>query len=196
MDTMICDQLRPSYRAFSTRRRPRPVYVLEGGLRRVGRFQEHRALRRPLCRQCYGRAYTTASTYRRPPLLFAKHSSPRGHINPLRASSHPQHPSTRAQSSQPHQPPNITTMFAKLTSAFAALAILAVATSAAPNDAPPASSCSTGTLQCCSSVQSSDSSAIAPILAALGIVLQDVNVPIGLGCSGITGVGVGGSDSW
>ncbi|KAH9850880.1 fungal hydrophobin-domain-containing protein [Lenzites betulinus] len=86
-------------------------------------------------------------------------------------------------------------MFAKLTSAFAALAILAVATSAAPNDAPPASSCSTGTLQCCSSVQSSDSSAIAPILAALGIVLQDVNVPIGLGCSGINGVGVGGSDS-
>ncbi len=99
------------------------------------------------------------------------------------------------------------TMFAKLTSTVVAFAILAVAT-AAPNNTPsapaapapsaPASGgdCSTGALQCCQSVESGSSAAVAPILAALGIVLQDVNIPVGLSCSGIAGVGVGGSDSW
>ncbi|EIW52227.1 fungal hydrophobin, partial [Trametes versicolor FP-101664 SS1] len=57
-----------------------------------------------------------------------------------------------------------------------------------------AGSCSTGALQCCNSVQSADSAAIAPILSLLGVVLQDVNVPVGLTCSGITGVGVGSAN--
>ncbi|CDO68215.1 hypothetical protein BN946_scf184913.g5 [Trametes cinnabarina] len=94
-------------------------------------------------------------------------------------------------------------MFAKLTAAFTAftaLAILAVATPA-PNSTPTApaggssGSCSTGALQCCQSVESANSAAVAPILAALGVVLQDLSIPVGLSCSGITGVGVGGSDS-
>ncbi|OJT15402.1 Fruiting body protein SC3 [Trametes pubescens] len=83
-------------------------------------------------------------------------------------------------------------MFAKLTSAFAAFAILATAT-AMPQ---AAGSCSTGTLQCCNSVEAAGSAAVAPILAALGVVVQDLNIPVGLSCSGVTGVGVGGSDSW
>ncbi|EIW52222.1 fungal hydrophobin [Trametes versicolor FP-101664 SS1] len=82
-------------------------------------------------------------------------------------------------------------MFAKLTSAFAAFAILAVAT-ATPQ---AAGSCSTGTLQCCNSVEAAGSAAVAPILAALGVVVQDLNIPVGLSCSGVNGVGVGGSDS-
>ncbi|KAI0750503.1 hydrophobin [Fomes fomentarius] len=79
-------------------------------------------------------------------------------------------------------------MFAKLF-AVSALAILAAATPATQGSSP--TGCSTGTLQCCSSTQSANSTSIAPILAGLGIVIQDVNALVGLGCSPVTGVGVG-----
>lgn len=82
-------------------------------------------------------------------------------------------------------------MFAKLFT-LSALAILAVATSASAADA----SCSPGALQCCESVKPAGSSAVAPILAALGIVVQDLNVPVGLTCSAISVVGVGSGSSW
>ncbi|KAI0753527.1 hydrophobin, partial [Daedaleopsis nitida] len=51
-------------------------------------------------------------------------------------------------------------------------------------------SCSTGSIQCCQSVQSANSTAIAPILGVLGIVVQDVNALVGLQCSPINVVGV------
>ncbi|KAI0746809.1 fungal hydrophobin, partial [Daedaleopsis nitida] len=57
---------------------------------------------------------------------------------------------------------------------------------------PPASSCSTGPVQCCNSVQKADSKGASVLLGLLGIVLQNVNVPVGLGCSPITVIGVGG----
>ncbi|KAI0350768.1 fungal hydrophobin [Trametes cingulata] len=89
-------------------------------------------------------------------------------------------------------------MFSKFATAFTAitaLAILAAATPA-PNDIEARQTgCATGALQCCESVQSADSAAIAPILAALGVVLQDVNIPVGLTCSPVSVVGVGGSDA-
>ena len=81
-------------------------------------------------------------------------------------------------------------MFSKLI-AISTFAILAVATPA-PNSSPSSGSCSTGPIQCCQSVQSANSSSIAPIRGALGIVVQDVNALVGLDCSAITGVGVGG----
>ncbi|KAI8970750.1 fungal hydrophobin [Trametes punicea] len=84
-------------------------------------------------------------------------------------------------------------MLSKIITAFTtlhALAILAVAIPT-PND----DSCTTGALQCCQSVQAADSLAVAPILAALGIVLQDLNVPVGLTCSPISVVGVGSSNA-
>ncbi|KLO15763.1 hydrophobin-251 [Schizopora paradoxa] len=46
---------------------------------------------------------------------------------------------------------------------------------------------------CCNSVQSSSSQSITSLLGAIGVVLQGVNVPIGLDCSPITGVGVSGT---
>ncbi|KAL1940954.1 hypothetical protein VTO73DRAFT_7590 [Trametes versicolor] len=81
-------------------------------------------------------------------------------------------------------------MFAQLFT-LSALAILAVATPAPAADA----SCSTGAIQCCDSVQKADSAAVAPILAGLGVVVQDVNALVGLTCSPISVVGVGGSDA-
>ncbi|KAJ4485426.1 hydrophobin 2 [Lentinula aciculospora] len=76
----------------------------------------------------------------------------------------------------------------------AAIATLAAATPT-PRD-EPASSCSTGPVQCCDSVQSANSSGgIAAILGLLGIVLQDLNVNVGLTCSPITVIGTSSSCS-
>ena len=74
-----------------------------------------------------------------------------------------------------------------------AMSLLAVATPTPGGE--PASQCSTGPIQCCNSVQNADSPAAAGILALLGIVVQDVTAQVGLTCSPITVIGVGGS-SW
>lgn len=81
-------------------------------------------------------------------------------------------------------------MFAKLFT-LSALAILAVAT-----PAPAADACDTGALQCCQSVQPGGSPAVAPILKSIGVVVQDVNIPVGVTCSPISVVGVGSGSSW
>ncbi|KAF5393175.1 hypothetical protein D9757_001292 [Collybiopsis confluens] len=80
----------------------------------------------------------------------------------------------------------------KLAFVSAALASLAVATPT-PRGGEPASSCSTGPVQCCNSVQSASSSVVGLLLGLLGIVLSDLNVDVGLTCSPISVVGVGSS---
>ncbi|KAI5122415.1 hypothetical protein M0805_002965 [Coniferiporia weirii] len=79
-------------------------------------------------------------------------------------------------------------MFSKL-AFIASLAVLAVAIPAP--GAEPASECNTAPVQCCDSVTSAGSSAAAPILASIGVVVQDLNIPVGLTCSPISVVGVG-----
>ncbi|KAL1940958.1 hypothetical protein VTO73DRAFT_7594 [Trametes versicolor] len=83
-------------------------------------------------------------------------------------------------------------MFAKLFT-IASLAILAAATPTPGGE--PASSCSTGDLQCCDSVEKASDPAAAGILALLGIVVQDVDAMVGLTCDPITVIGVGSSGS-
>ena len=82
-------------------------------------------------------------------------------------------------------------MFSKLI-AISTFAILAVATPAPA----PAASCSTGAIQCCQTVDKADSTAIAPILKSIGVVVQDVNALVGLTCSSVNVVGVGSGGSW
>ncbi|KAH9850881.1 fungal hydrophobin-domain-containing protein [Lenzites betulinus] len=86
------------------------------------------------------------------------------------------------------------------TSAPPASSAPATTSASSPPAAPSApaggnGTCTTGSLQCCQSILSANSTALAPILSLLGVVLQDLDVPVGLSCSGITGVGVGGSDA-
>ncbi|KAJ3873930.1 fungal hydrophobin [Lentinula edodes] len=57
----------------------------------------------------------------------------------------------------------------------------------------PASSCSTGSLQCCDSTETAGSTAGAAILGLLGIVVQDLDVLLGITCSPITVIGLGNS---
>ncbi|KAK7460516.1 hypothetical protein VKT23_009236 [Stygiomarasmius scandens] len=53
--------------------------------------------------------------------------------------------------------------------------------------------CSTGTLQCCQSVQSATSPVVSLLLGLLGVVLGDLNLDVGLTCSPISVIGVGGN---
>lgn len=75
-------------------------------------------------------------------------------------------------------------MLSKLTIVLSSIALLAVATPMPGGE--PASSCSTGPVQCCNTVQSASSPAAAGILALLGIVVQDVTAQVGLTCSPIS----------
>ncbi|KAK0234704.1 fungal hydrophobin [Armillaria nabsnona] len=54
----------------------------------------------------------------------------------------------------------------------------------------PASSCSSSNLQCCNSVQSSNSNAVSALLGLLGVVLSDVTAPVGITCTPITILGL------
>ncbi|EIW61083.1 hydrophobin 1 [Trametes versicolor FP-101664 SS1] len=73
---------------------------------------------------------------------------------------------------------------------ISALPLLAVAT---PLEARQ--DCSTGALQCCDSTETAGSAAGAALLGLLGIVVQDVNVLLGVNCSPITVIGVGAGSS-
>ncbi|KAH6902433.1 fungal hydrophobin-domain-containing protein [Coprinopsis sp. MPI-PUGE-AT-0042] len=68
---------------------------------------------------------------------------------------------------------------------FTALA-LAAATIAAP-------SCETGPIQCCNEVTKADDPATAILLGLLNVVVQDLNVDVGVTCSPISVIGVPGN---
>ncbi|CDO70107.1 hypothetical protein BN946_scf184806.g34 [Trametes cinnabarina] len=56
-----------------------------------------------------------------------------------------------------------------------------------------AQNCNTGAIQCCNSIESSDSAVGSALLSLLGVVVEDVGVALGLGCSPISVIGVGQS---
>ncbi|KAI5121527.1 hypothetical protein M0805_002587 [Coniferiporia weirii] len=62
--------------------------------------------------------------------------------------------------------------------------------SSAPTPTP--SQCNTGPIQCCQSVEPATSSVVTTLLALLGIVLEDLDVNVGLTCSPLSIIGIGG----
>ncbi|KDR74252.1 hypothetical protein GALMADRAFT_99260 [Galerina marginata CBS 339.88] len=82
----------------------------------------------------------------------------------------------------------------KVLSAFT-FATLAAATVAPVrrNDAPPASQCNTGDLQCCNSVQSATSPSAIAALALVDVAVGSVTGLVGITCSPISAIGVGGN---
>ncbi|OCH93168.1 fungal hydrophobin [Obba rivulosa] len=70
-----------------------------------------------------------------------------------------------------------------------AMPLLAVAT---PLELATRQTCSTGSIQCCESVESATSGGlVATLLGLLGIVVGDITGQVGLTCSPITVIGVG-----
>ncbi|KAI0330317.1 fungal hydrophobin [Cubamyces sp. BRFM 1775] len=67
-------------------------------------------------------------------------------------------------------------------------------TATPPVSTPPASSCSTGPIQCCNSLESASSAAGSLLLGLLGIIVDGVDVLLGLDCSPISVIGVGGGN--
>ncbi|KAF9552093.1 fungal hydrophobin, partial [Agrocybe pediades] len=57
----------------------------------------------------------------------------------------------------------------------------------------PASQCTTGQLQCCNSTGAASDSAISALLGLLGVVVQDVTALVGVNCSPISVIGIGGN---
>ncbi|KAM5537116.1 hypothetical protein V8D89_009262 [Ganoderma adspersum] len=59
----------------------------------------------------------------------------------------------------------------------------------------PTSSCTTGPIQCCGSIQSPTDHDASAILGLLGIVIEGLDVLVGLTCSPINVIGVGSGSS-
>ncbi|PAV14910.1 hydrophobin [Pyrrhoderma noxium] len=59
---------------------------------------------------------------------------------------------------------------------------------------PTGGQCNTGPVQCCNSVEPASSGLVGTLLSLLGVVLEDLNIDIGVTCSPISIIGVGGSD--
>ncbi|EEB90302.1 hypothetical protein MPER_11506 [Moniliophthora perniciosa FA553] len=72
------------------------------------------------------------------------------------------------------------------------LAALAAIVSAAPGGHGDAK-CNTGDIQCCDTVDNAHNKDVSDALGLLNIIVQDVNVPIGLNCDSISVIGVGGN---
>ncbi|KAF9462398.1 hydrophobin [Collybia nuda] len=79
-------------------------------------------------------------------------------------------------------------MFSKV----AIVATLSLALSVAAGDSYK---CNTGDIQCCNSLQRSESTSATKLLTTLGMSLQGLTGMIGTGCSPISAVGVGGGAS-
>ncbi|KAH6907288.1 hydrophobin-319 [Coprinopsis sp. MPI-PUGE-AT-0042] len=72
-----------------------------------------------------------------------------------------------------------------------ALATLAIA--APTGGTPPSQQCSTGSVQCCDSVQAANSPGVGLLAGLLGIVLGPITGQVGLTCSPIDVLGIGGN---
>lgn len=78
--------------------------------------------------------------------------------------------------------------FITLTSIFStAAAVAALAVPAAPDPLSvvpiPISQCDTGDAHCCNSIEPAKSPMVATLLGLLGVVVQGVDVQVGLGCN-------------
>ncbi|KAG7442220.1 fungal hydrophobin [Guyanagaster necrorhizus] len=73
------------------------------------------------------------------------------------------------------------------------IATLTTSVTCTPTATTTGSQCNTGSLQCCNSIQPATSSHVASLLGLPSIVLQDLDVNVGVTCSPITVIGLGGN---
>ncbi|RDB21692.1 Fruiting body protein SC1 [Hypsizygus marmoreus] len=82
-------------------------------------------------------------------------------------------------------------MFARV-STLLCLALYATA-SAIPRRSEYESQCNTGSVQCCNSVQNADSQHVGLLAALLGLDLSAITGQVGVTCSPLTAIGLGGN---
>ncbi|EEB98014.1 hypothetical protein MPER_02558 [Moniliophthora perniciosa FA553] len=75
------------------------------------------------------------------------------------------------------------------------LAALASVVVAAPGHGGQggAKQCNTGSIQCCNTVDNASNEDVAKELGLVGLVIQDLNIPIGIQCNPIDIIGIGGN---
>ncbi|KAF5310400.1 hypothetical protein D9758_016957 [Tetrapyrgos nigripes] len=76
---------------------------------------------------------------------------------------------------------------------FLTVAALASLAAANPLEVRQAGQCNTGPIQCCNAVRPASDPVVYALLRLLGIVVQDPNLPVGVTCSPISVIGVGGN---
>ncbi|KAH9850873.1 fungal hydrophobin-domain-containing protein [Lenzites betulinus] len=80
----------------------------------------------------------------------------------------------------------ITHLFALL-----GLALLAAATPApAPSVLARDQTCTTAPIQCCNQVMPAGNAVASTLLGAVGVVVQDLSLPIGIACAPLEGIGL------
>ncbi|TFK99156.1 fungal hydrophobin [Pterulicium gracile] len=82
-------------------------------------------------------------------------------------------------------------MFSKAALFISTLVAVSSAASVATRTEP--GSCNTGPIQCCQKTEKADGPAASVLLGLLGVVLQDLNVLVGIQCSPVTVIGGGGA---
>ncbi|KAF8159213.1 hydrophobin-263 [Crassisporium funariophilum] len=80
-------------------------------------------------------------------------------------------------------------MFARAASTF----VLALPLLAAASVLPRQGQCNVGTISCCNSVQQASNPVVGLLAGLLGIVLGPITGQVGLNCSPLTVIGVGGN---
>ncbi|KAJ3515708.1 hypothetical protein NLJ89_g1590 [Agrocybe chaxingu] len=81
----------------------------------------------------------------------------------------------------------------RVSSAFVLALPLLAAASVLPRTDGPSNQCNTGSLQCCNSVQDASSKGLAGILGLLGVVVGSITGQVGVTCSPISVIGIGGN---
>ncbi|TFK51343.1 hydrophobin-domain-containing protein [Heliocybe sulcata] len=82
-------------------------------------------------------------------------------------------------------------MYALITKLFTVSSFITLAV-ASPLTARQTSQCNTGSIQCCKQVQTAGSPGVASLAGLLGIVLDGLDIPVGIQCSPLTVGGIGG----
>ncbi|KAF9524817.1 fungal hydrophobin-domain-containing protein [Crepidotus variabilis] len=91
----------------------------------------------------------------------------------------------------PTPTPTPTTVTTTVTTKVPVTTTVTVTPPAAPT--VPASQCNTGPVQCCNSVQHADAPSAAALLGLLNVVVSDVTALVGITCTPISVIGVGGN---
>ena len=86
-------------------------------------------------------------------------------------------------------------MFSKFTLYSLAASALAFA-APAPQQVGPVGQCNTGQIQCCQQVAPASDVNPALLDGLLGVVIQDVNVIVGLQCTSVNVIGIESGNTW